>query len=211
MGDHLVQLGTVHLRSTDPIASTSTGSLEDILRSTDWDLEYQSVASTLSYILSDAGLGAHLQLDYEGVEAVVRVGILPSDRKGSLWKRHHSPKREYHLSRLFQHLRTGWTSHKGSIHGVVEENDWLMARTVRNQICRPRKSRADRSQAADEQKIDDLYASIPSPPEPNFDGKARTAMDREIQGRLERYEFLDNVKTPLYDYQFVGDPIARAD
>jgi hypothetical protein len=36
-------------------------------------------------------------------------------------------------------------------------------------------------------------------------------MNKEIQGRLERYEFLDNIKTPLYDYQFVGDPKARAD
>lgn len=132
MGDHLVQLGTVHLRSNDPIASTSTGSLEDILRSNNWDPEHQPVASTLSYILADPGLGAHLELDYEGKEAVVRVGILPSDRKGSLWKRHHSPKREYHLSRLFQHLRAGWTFQRGSSHCVVEEDDWLMARTVRS-------------------------------------------------------------------------------
>jgi hypothetical protein len=211
MGDHLVQLGIVHLRSTDPIASTSTGSLEDILRSTNWDPDHQLLASTLSYILSDAGLGTQLEFDYEGNEAVVRIGILPSDRQGSLWKRHHSPKREYHLSRLFQHLRTGWTLQRDSSHGVTEKVDWLMARTVRNQIICPKKSRADGCQAADEQKIDDLYASIPSPPEPNFDRKARTAIDREIQGRLERYEFLDNIKTPLYDYQFVGDSKARAD
>lgn len=48
----------------------------------------------------------------------------------------------------------------------------------------------------------DIYASIPSPPEPSFPPTSNTT-DDDAYRRLEEYENPEGVRTPLYQYQHV--------
>ena len=53
-----------------------------------------------------------------------------------------------------------------------------------------------------------IYASVPSPPQPSF-GSASTPADQEVYRQLEVYEDPDGIQAHLYSYQHVRADLVR--
>ncbi|ORY35502.1 P-loop containing nucleoside triphosphate hydrolase protein [Naematelia encephala] len=180
MSGHHIQLGTLELGLTSgvPSSSDSWTPLDEVfLRSDIFTPESSEQVSTLLHALGDPGLSLRASWRMRGISLVVRVSLLPSDAPGSIWRRVRDRKGERCkiLRKLFFHLRRGWDTGQGG---------YLMA-----------------ANSVEDQRMAELYASLPSPEQPDFEASFWTA-DNEAKRRLMDLEEPQGIKTRLYQYQF---------
>ncbi|WVR09439.1 hypothetical protein IAU60_006506 [Kwoniella sp. DSM 27419] len=179
--DDSVQLGTISL----PIASTSPSSSASSwqpLTTTFFDthpevLQTSKVACTiLRNVLNDVGLGFQGEWIRMPEAITVRCRILPSDAVGSMWKAVPSRNRERNVKDLLRIVGRSWQ--EGDETGAT-----LMGRRT-----------------IDYQSMQDIYTSVPSPPDPFFH-PADSSADQELFDAMERFDNPLGVKTDLYRYQ----------
>ncbi|ORX38379.1 SNF2 family N-terminal domain-domain-containing protein [Kockovaella imperatae] len=180
---HLVQLGTLNLavEAGPSKKATQRWLVLDLetLHSFQLSESCREQVEALNNLIANPGINLHLVYSHGGDEVIIRVSVLPSDAPGSTWKRpgDRNGKRRSQLPKLFHNLKDGWNG----------GGEWLHART-----------------AEDKQRINELYAEIPSPPDPFFDDSSITcASDREAYYRLMELDEPRGIKTIMYKYQFM--------
>ncbi|OCF57589.1 hypothetical protein L486_05048 [Kwoniella mangroviensis CBS 10435] len=135
----------------------------------------------LRLALSDVGLGFQGEWIRDGVKIKVRCWILPSDVPGSMWKSIHSKDRERVIKGLLSKASRYWDIGQSEAETILS--------------IRPE----------DGQSIQEIYSSIPSPPDPHFK-HSDSLSDRELFNSLNDYENPFGVKTDSYKYQIVSAP-----
>ncbi|KAK6910808.1 hypothetical protein I203_104841 [Kwoniella mangroviensis CBS 8507] len=130
----------------------------------------------LRLALSDVGLGFQGEWIRDGVKIKVRCWILPSDVPGSMWKSIHSKDRERVIKGLLSKASRYWDIGQSEAETILS--------------IRPE----------DGQSMQEIYSSIPSPPDPHFK-HSDSLSDRELFNSLNDYENPFGVKTDSYKYQ----------
>lgn len=142
---------------------------QDDLDSQKWTKAYQEIIAPLRYLLSDDGVGLHLQGLPSSSGLILRVSILPRDASDSQWDivPARSGERRRKLARLSQWLETGWDGNGPRLKSVVRSEMGESELT---------------SQTSDSAlNLDALYANVDSPPDPQIpsdaDGAKREILD----------------------------------
>ncbi|WVO21450.1 uncharacterized protein IAS62_002759 [Cryptococcus decagattii] len=130
----------------------------------------------ISKALNDPGLGFQAEICNKGTFLKIRCRVTPSDSQGSIWKRLSWKGRDTVVKGLLKTLERVWEYDDVS-EGV------LMSLT-----------------AEDNQNMQDIYASVPSPEDPLF-GETMNLLDRELYDSLSNYENPRGILTSLYLYQ----------
>ncbi|WWD19169.1 hypothetical protein CI109_103627 [Kwoniella shandongensis] len=182
--DSYIQLGslTLHLATALPSFSRPawTQLTPSFLSSTNlFDPDSLSLISILSDALRDRTLDLEGEwIRMRGKEVRVRCKISANGGGGGMGKKAKGKGREGLVKRLLQVLYKDWEeneAHGNRLLGLTEE---------------------------DQQTMQDIYASVPSPPDPEFFGYESTSpQDAELYDGLENYENPKGVKTFLYRYQ----------
>jgi hypothetical protein len=131
-----LQLGTLHLDlASGPSGPQNSAWLplhSNHLREIDIAEDSRKLCQALVYLLDDSGLGFTGAYKVDEAGMTIRASILPSDAKGSVWKRTSlkSKDREVHLRTMTWHLQAGWQG----------DGEYIQTRTVS-----PRSSRCEKT------------------------------------------------------------------
>ncbi|KIR27533.1 DNA supercoiling protein [Cryptococcus deuterogattii LA55] len=176
----LIQLGSVTLpaiaNSTLPLSSwapLTSATLDNLTSSLPTS---RLTFELISKALSDPGLGFQAEICNKRTSLKIRCRVTPSDSQGSIWKRLSWKGRDTVVKGLLKTLERVWEYDDVS-EGV------LMSLT-----------------AEDNQNMQDIYASVPSPEDPLF-GETMDPVDQELYDSLSNYENPRSILTSLYLYQ----------
>ncbi|KAK8854687.1 hypothetical protein IAR55_003426 [Kwoniella newhampshirensis] len=181
--DSYIQVGSLTLKLSSRLPSFSSPTWTPLTHSfleSSTNL-FEPSCKNLVGILSDAfkDLGMGFEAEWKRVENEVRVRckVCPgSGRRKSVRK---GKAKEGVVRRLLEVLNRNWEGDEGL------EGDRLLGLT-----------------AQDDQSMQEIYASVPSPTEPRFRSASSTSpLDRELYDCLENYENRRGVRTFLYRYQ----------
>ncbi|WVQ80158.1 hypothetical protein IAT38_002263 [Cryptococcus sp. DSM 104549] len=136
----------------------------------------ESTVQLLTRALDDPGLGFGAKWCQLERTVRIRCWMTPSDAPGSVWKKVRRKGREGVVKGLLGTLSRSWDD-------ADRQGPALMGLTK-----------------DDDENMHDLYASVPSPPDPKL-GWAASPLDEELYEALANYENPRGVRTNLYRYQ----------
>ncbi|OXG48040.1 DNA supercoiling protein [Cryptococcus neoformans] len=161
---------TLPLSSWTPLTSAIVDSFTSSLPSS------RLTIGLISKALNDPGLGFQAEICSRGTFSKIRCRVTPSDAQGSIWKRLPWKGRDTVVKGLLKTFERVWDYDDVS-EGV------LMSLTTE-----------------DNQSMQDIYASVPSPEDPLF-GETKNPLDQELYDSLSNYENPHGILTSLYLYQ----------